>query len=82
MIYMLFTYKITWTSKAKNKLQADFSHKCSKNDFFFKLSDYPIMSIFIVYYKINLPKLICIDREMIEELGAIFSIFFGNVVSP
>ena len=26
--------KITWTSIGKNKLQVDFSHKFSKNDFF------------------------------------------------
>ena len=66
--------KITWTSLAKNELQVHFSHKFSKNKFVFLNSAtvklYPPHLYGLI--KHNYPKLICIDRGMIEELRTIF----------
>ena len=53
----------------KNELHVDFSHKLKK-----------IMPIHMVKFKIIIPKLICIDRRMIQELGTIFSKFLKTLL--
>ena len=71
MSYMPFMHKNYRTCKAKNKLQVDFSHKLSKNEFF-KLRNRHIIPIYMVYLKIILPNLIYINRVMFEYYNTFF----------